>query len=185
MAMQTCRSPSHSRGFAIIDVVIAMIVVTSAVTGCLTVLHQHSQSAALLIKKQEAMRLLERSRIQLAEIGSQGMTSVSAFMTLSDNKAQGLQSGTLIRSLGSQNLNQAYTVTWTTSPLYAKDANLVNAVPSGGCPYPLVKDVSILVSWKEPDGSMYEYRGKVTVSHPLLWANKGKYAMLDGILPSP
>ena len=131
------------------------------------------------------MRLLERYRVQLAEFGSNGITSVRAFMTLSDNNAQGLQSGTQIKSLGSQNLNQTYTVTWTTSSLYAKDANLVNVVPSGGCPYPLVKDVSIVISWKEPDGSTYQYSGKVTVSHPLLWANKGKYAMLDGILPSP
>lgn len=179
------QTPSTMSGVILIEVLIAMIIISTTLIGCLTIVQNFQQTSITTSLHGAALRTAQRYRNHFTLVGLKSISDVPLYSQIGANSGGLLPSGKNTVTIGSQLAPHQFNVTWQTDNKYTKEADLYSGPQSSGCPYPLIKQISIAVSWQDLDGQNRQLSLKTSVSHPLLRAHPEKLFHLDAVGPSP
>ncbi|MBU3021863.1 hypothetical protein [Aestuariibacter sp. A3R04] len=177
--------PSPRSGMVLLEVLLAMIMMTSVLLGCIAVVQNFQQTSIATSLYGAAMNTAQRYRSHFSLVGKKGFADLPIFVQIAPNAGGLLPPGNNTVNLGPHIAPHGYSVSWHSTEKYTQNANVYTTAQSSGCPYPLIKHIDITVSWQNLDGNMLSYSTQTAISHPLLSAHPDKLFRLDATVPTP
>ena len=183
MHIRTLPLLGYQTGFSMFELILTIIISSSAVCSTVTLLYQLQLTSQALPETGEMTSRAENARVILQSSTGNGMRDVAEFSVFATNQDGRLSANTQSIDPGSASGKINYSLGWTTTDIFSDGISLDTARQTNAPPFPLLKSGNITVAWKDHDGTSKAITTPFNRRHPLTNALVDKISRLNTIRP--
>ena len=183
MHMRTVPLLGYQTGFSMFELVLTLLVSSSAVCSTVSLLYQLQLTSQALPVAAEMTSRAENARVILQSSTGNGMRDVAEFSVFTTNQDARLSATTRSIDPGSASGKTQYSLSWTTADIFSDGISLDTVRQTNAPPFALLKSGNVTVAWKDHDGTPKTISTPFNRRHPLTNALVDKISRLNTIRP--
>ena len=183
MHMRTVPLLGYQTGFSMFELVLTLLISSSAVCSTVSLLYQLQLTSQALPVAAEMTSRAENARVILQSSTGNGMRDVAEFSVFTTNQDARLSATTRSIDPGSASGKTQYSLSWTTADIFSDGISLDTVRQTNAPPFALLKSGNVAVAWKDHDGTPKTISTPFNRRHPLTNALVDKISRLNTIRP--